>query len=250
MKKILIIGGSIIGGLLALLLAAFIIFPGITGYIDAKKTYKYIDEPMAELEAVSPGDDFKEHSVDGIKIKVPGSWSENEGIYDLTDENGDGSITVMTRNLKNDEELFSGLIEDYDPWEGYEHEESEYRHFFESISEKVPQYGLSTYMIFGIRDFVTAKDCLKLRGKDREIFSEIAGIKDEAFESEDMWKFERPGFKAYVGHPKFEGMTGRIWNVNVFTEDDANDYFNVVLVSEDDYTAKQIINTIELDNRK
>lgn len=247
MKKILIIGGSIAGGLLALLLAAFIIFPGLSTYVSIKKECEHIDEPMAEFEAVSPGADFKEYSIEGLKLKVPGSWTEDTGFYDLKDEDANSTITILARNRKTDEETFSELLEDYDPWKEYKYEEDEYRHFFDSIGEKVPQYGLADCMVFCIRDCVTAKDCLKLRDKDKDVFCDVAAIKEEAFESEDMWKMKGTDFTAYVGHPKISGISSRIWNVNISVEERENDYINVLMVSDDEHTVKQVIGSIELD---
>ena len=116
MKKGLIIGGGIVGGLFALMLAAFVIFPGIPTYIAAAKEYEHINEPMAEFEKVSEGTDFKEFSIKGIKLKGPENW--NDGSYDLHSPDGESSLTIQHTNMKNMEMVLNS-IEDYDTWEGY-----------------------------------------------------------------------------------------------------------------------------------
>ena len=250
MKKSLIIGGSTAGGLLVLLAAAFVLFPNIPQYINVKKNYEHIDDTVPEFEGAASGDSFKEYCKSGLKMKVPDDWEEGSMLYDLT---SDGSSLTINRMDAEFYDISMENNEAYDPWEGYSHKEDEYRALFEKTGVKVPQHGLSSCMPYFIMDGITAKDCLELRGADKEIFREIADIKEEYSDNSAMWKLKSDDCTAYVNRPVYkvaddEMVMGDLWSVSIFPRENENDQFLVVLNCEDEVLVKQIINSIGLDN--
>ena len=80
---------------------------------------------------------------------------------------------------------------DLDPWSGYQYTEEDYRHFYSTIGIEPPQYGLNLRMLWYMRDDVTAKDCLRLRGKTK-VFLEVANNEESV--AGKMWKIKSSGF--------------------------------------------------------
>ncbi len=257
MKKILAVGGAVLGVILAAALVVFIFFPGLPTYIKVKHTFENTDELLSTFDGAGAPSDYVSHAVRGVRFSAPAGWEAHSvvrGIEPGSYKSADGEmISVFSRNFIDDEEIsrkaqeLAGSEYDLDPWSGYEYNEEDYRHMFSSIGIELPEHGLPSRMLWYIRDGFTAKDCLRLRGKDRRVFLEIADFKDEAMRSEDMWKIGGTGFSAYVGHITGSGLGSGLWTVNIFPDSDENSYFLVMIKCSDETTVKRIVSSIELE---
>ncbi|MCR4795939.1 MAG: hypothetical protein K5898_12390 [Ruminococcus sp.] len=240
MKKALTIGGAVLGFLLISALVIFIFFPGLPTYIKVKHKYKHIDETVAEFEAISPAA-AKTFTKNGVTIKTPDGWVKKEagsGIIDPTN-----NYTMLISHDNYIEDNYSG----YDPWQGYKYKEEDYKHFFDSIGVKTNQYDLADNMVWYIRDSFTSKDCLKLRGKDRKVFKELAESKEAAYQEEKMWKIKNDSYTGYVGQFFAYGYTGNMWTFTFFPDGDEVNKYSIMMKCADETVAKQIISSIELE---
>ncbi len=261
MKKPLIIGGTILGFLLAASLVIFIFFPGLPTYLKVKHKYDHIDETVAEFKKTDVPSDYVSHTLRGVKFSIPSDWeghSPIEGTEASSYVSGeDYRIFVLDIDYKMQAELndeYKDMLGDeyseddlYDPWEYYKYKEDDYRNFFKEIGIDVPQYGLAYTMVFYTRDCITAKKCLKLRGKDKDVFLALAEDKEEAVGMEKMWKAKGSGFNAYIGQEIYSGYDGNVWVVTIFPDDNANKVYTVNMKCTDETVAKQIISSIELE---
>ena len=212
------------------------------------------------FESVDIPSDFVSHSLKGVSFRIPSDWEAHSAIkgaepgsYRSDDKS---SIVVISYNYKEEaerEEEYKELLGDeydenkYDLWEAYKYKEADYRHFYKSIGTELPQYGLPTRLFWYIREGFTAKDCLKLRGKDKDVFLELAQNKEEATEMENLAKIKGSDFSEYVGQIMYDGYDGNFWNVTLFPESDENQYYMVMVKCPDETIAKQIVSSIELE---
>lgn len=261
MKKPLIIGGTILGFLITAALVIFIFFPGLPTYLKVKYKYDHIDETVAEFKKTDIPSDYLSHTLRGVKFSIPADWegrSPIEGTEASSYASGEEyRIFVLDIDHKKYAELqdeYKDMLGDeyseddlYDPWNYYKYKEDDYRHFFKEISVDVPQYGLDSTMVFYTRDRITAKKCLKLRGKDKDVFLDLAQSKEEAVGMEKMWKTKGIGFNAYIGQEIYAGYDGNVWVVTIFPDDNANKVYTVDIKCPDETTAKQIISSVELE---
>ena len=259
MKKALTIGG-IVGFLLISALVIFIFFPGLPTYLKVKHRYDHIDETVAEFEKSEVPSDFVSRSLKGVSFRIPADWegsSPIEGreasIYKSGKEYG---IFVLDTDYKMYAELqeeYKNMLSDeydedelYDPWEYYKYKEADYRHFYKTIGVDLPQYGLSSTMVFYTRDSFTAKECLKLRGKDKDVFLSLAEDKEAAVGMENMWKTKISGSTAYIGQEVYASYNGNLWVATIFPDDNPNKVYTVNLNCPDETMARQIISSVEL----
>jgi hypothetical protein len=243
MKKALTIGGAVLGFLLISALVIFIFFPGLPTYIKVKHKYKHIDEKVPAFEAVSAGADFKEYTIKGVKLKAPGDWSVTDNGLQASPEEK-VLIVLSTDNKEQDEFLDS--MKDYDPWDAYKYNKEDYTEFFRSVDVEPAQYGFSSKIIFYIRDYIDSKDCMSLRGQDKDIFLELADIKEKAVDTETMYKLNGSSFTGYIGRINFSG-NDVIWNISIFPDGDDIHEYSVMINYSDETIAKQIISSIELE---
>ena len=261
MKKPLIIGGTILGFLLISALVIFIFFPGLPTYLKVKHKYKHIDELVPEFEKSEVPSDFVSRSLKGVSFRIPSDWEGKSAI-----EGKEASSYVSGEEyrifvLDTDYKVYADLQDEYkdmlgdeyseddlyDPWAAFKYKEADYRHFYKEIGVDLPQYGLAYTMVFNNRDSFTAKDCLKLRGKDKKVFLDLAQTKEEAADMEKMWKTKGSGFTAYIGQEIYAGYDGNLWAVTIFPDDNPNAVYSVDLKCPDETTARQIISSIEFE---
>ena len=255
MKKILIVTGTILGVLASAVLIIFIFFPGLPTYFKVKHEYEYINETIPAFISTDISSGFESHALRGLRFKVPDDWeahSSVEGLEPSSYRSKDGAVIFVKHgdyidDEKTLKESLETLGDEYDPWSGFEYKEEDYRHMFASIGTELPQYSLSTRIVWYIRDGFTAKDCIRLRGMDRKVFLELAQSKDESVGMENMWKIKGEGFSGYVGNITGLGYNGDLWTVNVFPDGKENDYFFTTIKCSDEAMEKQIISSIELE---
>ena len=245
MKKPLIIGGIILGFLVAAALVIFIFFPGLPTYFKVNRQYKHINEKPEAFEIVPAGADFKEFTLNGVKLKAPADCSLKPDDNRLKSASGKAELVVhQTNNKEQDEYLDS--FQDYDPWDTYKYDQEDYREFFRSIGAEPPQYGFSSKILFYIRDYISAADCIRLRGKNKDIFFELADLKEKAAETENMQKLKGSGFTEYIGRIQYSGYED-IWQLFIFPDSDDLNTYSVAINCSDETMAKQIISSVELE---
>ncbi len=259
MKKIFTIGGAVLGTILAAALVIFIFFPGLPTYIIVKHKYDHIDELVPEFERSDIPADYVSHTLKGITFRTPSDWeghSAVEGAEASSYKSGDEYriFVLKTDHKQNAEDTanYAALLGDdyeysYDPWESYKFTEADYRHFYKSIGTELPQYGLAYRLIWYTRNGFTAKDCLKLRGKDKEAFLELADNKEKAVDMEKMWQLKNSKYSAYVAQVLYGSYDGNIWDVTIFPNNNEDIDLLVTLKCPDETTARQIISSIELE---
>jgi hypothetical protein len=241
MKKALIIGGIALGVLLSAVIVIFIFFPGLLTYLKVKHDYGSLNRHITEFQMAEPSDSFCEYEANGLSYKVPAGWlTENNRSFKSTD--GHSTFLALKQNLSF--EL------SYDPWESYKYSEEDYRKLFEKLGVEVPEYDLSTRILWLAKDKITAKDCLKLRGKNLKVFRELAEIKNEAWDLENSWVIYGEGFTAYVGQMRSNGYDGNMWTVTVYPDSSKLTKYFVTINTPDKKTARQIISTIKLSSKE
>ena len=241
MKKAIKIGGAA--------LVIFIFFPGLPTYIRVKHKYDNINSRVAEFPRVDVPADYKEYTVRGAAFRLPADWKPKivaEGLTPSSYRSADNKSMIMA--IKYDQSYHDILYGEealYDPWEGYEHSEDDYRHFFSKVGADYPEKWLNILMIWLVRDGFTAKDCLKLRGTDLKVFKELSDIKEDSEEYEKSWKTSGEGFRAYIGQVTGLGYDGGIWTYTILP-DGSEDIIVVTLKCADEATARKIVSTIKL----
>ncbi|SHM15801.1 hypothetical protein [Ruminococcus flavefaciens] len=246
MKKALTIGGAVLGFLLISALVIFIFFPGLPTYIKVKHKYKHIDEKVPVFEAVSAGADFKEYTIKGVKLKAPGDWELKESGNGIASSSLNASLFLEALNYEDYYASYDSEL-GYDPWTSYNYTEDDYKHFFNTLGIKTNPYDLSDNILWYIRDSFTAKDCLKLRSKDRKVFAELAESKEAAYQEEKMWKIKNDSYTGYVGQFFAYGYTGNMWTFTFFPVGDEVNKYSIMMKCPDETIAKQIISSIELE---
>lgn len=254
MKKALTIGGAVLGILLAAALVIFIFFPGIFTYLKVKHKFDHTDEKLSYFTVSEVPGSFESHTLKGVRFSTPSDWEPHSAIEGMEPgsyrADDDYSIMVTESDYKKDAELREenkDILSEYDPWVAYKYNEADYRHFYKSIGIELPQYGLPDRLLWYTRDGFTSKDCLKLRGKDKDVFMELAQTKEEAVEWEKLEKLKGSGFTAYAGQEIHGSYNGDLWSITIYPDSDENQYYWVMLKCPDETLAKQIISSLELE---
>lgn len=257
MKKAVKISGVILGVILIIALVIFIFFPGIFTYFKVKHKYSHIDDSLGKFEKLIVPDAFDAFTINGVKLKMP--YGSKRQTYDLTYTDGStrpeysniirykDEITILTKKssfseMKKLSEQASELIELSDTEE--EFSEDEFRHYFNSVDEPIPQN--STERIWYNKNKLKASDCLRLRGKDMEVFKYLAECKDAAYDAEITYINDIPGCDCYVSQNLLEEFKGNLWSVFIYPENDEDTYYYIMIRGKDEETIKQIISSIEL----
>ncbi|MCR5600433.1 MAG: hypothetical protein K6G33_06825 [Ruminococcus sp.] len=261
MKKTLTIGGTVLGFLLISALVISVFFPGLPTYLKVKHRYDHIDDLVPEFEKSEVPSDFASHSLKGVSFRIPADWEGSSPIkggeassYKSGKEYRIFVLTADYKELAKLDEEYKNMLSDqydksdlYDPWEYYKFKEADYRHFYKTIGVDLPQYGLSSTMVFYTRNCLTAKKCLKLRGKDKDVFLDLAQTKEEAVGIEKMWKTKISGFNTYIGQEVSPGYNGNLWVATIFSDNTPDKVYTVTLNCPDETMAKQIISSVELE---
>ncbi len=243
---------SIISLIAVSALVIFVFFPGLPTYIKVKFKYDDIDRTITEFEKVYIPESFDAYNIEGVSVKVPFDFEPAGTGKQLKSSDGEGVVAL----IKNDSLETKRLLEKYadsdldidtDPWKYYEYEKEDYEHYFSTIGEEFPNdYNASSDILWYIKGRLTAKDCLKLRGRDIDVFLELAESKKSSWDMENAWKISGEGFIAYVA----ENITGdydeNFWTVTIYPESSKTvNYFGIIRGADDNVT-KQIISSISL----
>lgn len=142
-----------------------------------------------------------------------------------------------------------GYYEDYDAWEYYKYEEADYKHFFETIGGTFPTpYDASSDILWFVRDKLKAKDCLKLRGRDMDVFLELADSKEESWKTEKTWELAGENSFAYIGYIEdSEIFNSDLWTAYIYDKNNLTKYHYLLFKEDDTEVIKQIISSIELE---
>lgn len=244
MKKALKISGIILGILLSAWLAIVIFVPGLFTYFSVKHRYPNIDASLEEFKIEAVPQTFVTYDIKGLSFKVPRDCTKSE-TGSIVNYNDEARVAV----IKTEESKMALLLEeanyDYDEWECYDYEESDYRHFFNTIGEDMPDD--TTELLWFQKDRLNAAMCLHLRGTDRKIFCELAEGKNGAYETENTYKMNKPGFTAYVSENIMdEYAEKKMWTVVLYPDDNDDCHYFVMITGDNLEMKKQIISSIEL----
>ncbi|NLT10248.1 MAG: hypothetical protein GXY08_12225 [Ruminococcus sp.] len=88
--------------------------------------------------------------------------------------------------------------------------------------------------------------CLHLRSNDLLIYKEFAKNKNEAWNSEDTWKYKGDGFTCYVCHSFESPINKEMWSCTIYPDYNPYRQISVWIKGTDDTTAKQIASSIKL----
>ncbi|MBP5580850.1 MAG: hypothetical protein J6X85_03510 [Ruminococcus sp.] len=245
MKKALTIGGAVLGALLISALVMFIFCPGLPTYLKVKHKYEHIDEKLSAFETMPAEADLSDFTVNGIKLKAPADCSSNLNEHGLKSASGKAELLVIKRDNKGEDELLDSM-QNYDPWDTYKFNKEDYAEFFRTIGVEPVQYGFSSRIIFYIRDYIDSKDCIDLRGQNKDIFLELADIKEKAVETETMYKLSGNSFTVYIGRINLSGYED-MWNIYIYPDSDDIHNYSIALTCPDETMARQIISSIELE---
>lgn len=261
MKKALKITAAILGVLIVAALVIFIFFPGLPTWFKVKKDFPSIDKRMETLEDISVPDDFKSFEINGVYFEAPAS-STLRDTGKTVDYNGEMLVFVNKHDSVEDDKNARELAETYEnmpysenPFEDYLYEEEDYIHFFDSIDADYPSIydAKSTMLIWFMRDGFTAKDCLKLRGKDLDVFLEFAEVKEENLKIETTYKVNGDGFTGMFSIMKSDGLSdlggpdlSYLSTFYIYPDDDYSEYYCIMLKNTDAELKKQIASTVRL----
>lgn len=257
MKKALKIGGVVLGIILVAALVIFIFFPGIFTYFKVKHKYSHINDSLSKFESLVVPDAFDGFTLNGIKLKMP--YGSERQVNDIVYSDGSkkpiasniirykDKITILIKKssfseMRKIHEQTSELLESYDTEEDFS--DDEYKHYFDSIDESMPRN--STERIWYNKNKLKASDCLRLRGKDMEVFKYLAECKDAAYDAEITYIKDIPGCDCYVSQNLLEEYKGNLWSVFIYPENDEDTYYYIMIRGNDEETIKQIISSIEL----
>ncbi len=248
MKKVLKISGIAFGVIAVAAVIIIVFFPGLFTYIKVKHDYPSIDITMKEFKTVEIPQDFVEYEVGDIIISVPGSYTQKDYGFGFVSENDE---TVMGIYESDKLELIKTaeiLGEPYDQWEYYDYEEDDYRSYFRAVDAPYPTlYDARTELLWYIRETLKAKDCLKLRGKDRDVFLEFADAKEGSLRMEDSWKLNIDGGTAYVSRNLDDDILDHFYtSISIFPDNGGSEYWYIMINKENDEIVNQIVSSIRL----
>lgn len=249
MKKALKIGGIILGIILAALLIIFIFFPGLFTYIKVKVKYDNIDRNSLKFEKVEVPNDFKTYTIGNFKISVPDGYEPKDIGYSFKYSDGETALAIIESDSLENDQLMNEYSEDYDTWEYYKYEEEDYKHFFETIGGTFPTpYDASSDILWFVRDKLKAKDCLKLRGRDMDVFLEFADSKEESWKIEKTWELAGENGFMYISYLEdSEIFKSDLWTVYIYDKNNLTKYHYLLFKEDDTEVIKQIISSIELE---
>lgn len=251
MKKIIIGIGSALGVLLAAALVIFIFFPGLPTYFKIKKDCLHIDDTLPEFSKVEIPEDYKRCTIKGLSFKLP-EGAEQPEMSTIRYTYGDElSVGVLESDSYQNEQILKDYDEEYSKWKEYKYDEKKYRHFFRTIGDNYPDPAVAEYdLLWFLKDRLSSKTCLKLRGDDMDVFREFADCKEEAYSFENSYHMDGDGFTAYVSEDLSGMLKDGIWTVTLYPDGGGSKYY-FVMVTGDNYDMKmQAISSIKLTEGK
>ncbi len=226
---------SIISLIAVSALVVFVFFPGIFTYFKVKKEFPSIENELTEITKLymdkdEVPDDYVEAECDGVTVKGP-SYAVNNNTTGMVPFKEKDNLIVMVIKSEVTPAEYGGEYNKY--------EKEDYEHFFDSLDVPMPE---TQYESRKFINGMQAKDCLKLRGKDLDVFMELAEYKDIVYSVETPYIYEHNGNKGFICDVASKNYTYH-YNADFFTEE--NEYVISVL-SNNIETVKRVIASIEI----
>ncbi len=226
---------SIISLIAVSALVVFVFFPGIFTYFKVKKEFPSIENELTEITKLymdkdEVPDDYVEAECDGVTVKGPSYAVNNNTTGMVPFKEKDNLIVMVTKS----EVRFAEYGGEYD-----QYDYDDYEHFFDSLDVPMPE---TQYESRKFINGMQAKDCLKLRGKDLDVFMELAEYKDIVYSVETPYIYKHNGNKGFICDVASKNYTYH-YNADFFTEE--NEYVISVL-SNNIETVKRVIASIEI----
>ena len=221
--------------LLVLVIAAgviWLLYPQIPAYFRIKKENPVINDRMEDFPYTNetvPAD-FVSRMVEGITVKGPEDCLNpvESRIVPFKSDRLKVLIIGPTDSASDfgigEEDLFTA---------------EEYQHFFDTIGVKKPETQIENIVF--LRDTLNAKSCLRLRGKDMEIFEFLAENKNITANVETPYYYRGDNFSGIICK-----LNNKKQTFNVMIEDAANGtYYTVTVVADSTQLAAQVIAGLE-----
>ena len=227
---------SIIALILVSALVIFVFFPGIFTYFKVKKEFPAIENELTEITKLymvkeEVPDDYVEAECDGVTVKGP-SYAVNNNTTGMVPFKEEDNLIVMVMKSEVTPAEYGGEYNKY--------EKEDYEHFFESLDIDMPENSYDDRcFLYNLQ----AKDCLKLRGKDLDVFMELAEAKQIVSKVETPYIYEYNGNKGFICEINSNDTYTYYYNADFFTEE--NEYI-VTVLSNNIETVKRIIASIEI----
>lgn len=236
MKKVLKIGAVILGVLLIGALVIFIFFPGLPTYFKVKKEFPEIENKLTEFTKFDSSsaeipDNYVEASYDGVTLMGP-SYALNTDTTGMVPFKSDDNLLVMIIKSEGNTAEYGGEYDKY--------EKEDYEHLFESLDIDMPE---SSYDNRCFLYNLQAKDCLKLRGKDLDVFMELAQAKQIVSKVETAYLYEDNGNKGFMCDIAVNDNYIYRYNADFFTE---NNEYIISVFGNNIETINNIISSIEI----
>lgn len=232
MKKVLKISGIILGVLLVLALGTYIACPGLITYFRVKKDCPNIDDTIGTFSGfnVQAPSDWVPVTVDGVTVRGP-----EDALYDsdLIPFKKEGEFKVMVIVSEKTSDGF------YD--EVLKYSEEDYAHFLKKFGGELI---MDEYEQVKFLYKLTAKDCLRLRGKDLKIFRDMAVTKDVIANIETLSYCEYDGLKGFLsdyGEGKSIKYQYALWLFGKEHE------YVIRVHSNDEETVYQCLSTVKIE---
>lgn len=234
MRKGLKITAVILGIFVAAAAVILIFFPGLFTYIQVKKDYSGIDKTLENFVGfdTEPPADFIQVEKNGVKIKGPeNALNDSDTILFSIEKRLAVMSMVYEDTFADDEDMDES---------GFSHDE--FVHFYKKLGVDYPE---NTYdSICFIRN-LTAKDCLKLRSTDKEIFEYLAKIKNDLLATEILSYIELDGLKGFFSEYQNRNNSSYIYGYALWLFDGEKQYI-ISAYGDTDETLKQILSSVEI----
>jgi len=207
----------------------FLIFPQMPAYFRYRDTV--VDETMTDYPYTLPEvpADFAERISYGVTIKAPA-----EHLNPQESRIAPFKSDTLTIGVICTEDSVS--MEGPDTESGKQFTEADFRHFYETVGEKAPETQIESIVF--VRDKLTAKTCLRLRGTDYEIFELLAESKKIVTDVETPYFYHGSNFDGLICELK----GGKTKGTNVLVSDPVHhQYVSVWIRCNDAKLTKQII---------
>ena len=240
MKKALVIAAAAAGILLAGAAAGYACFPGLPDYIKVRRQYAGFDAGIPDFEKEPVPADFVTYTVRGLQISVPPEYTPLDSGHGF--RNAEGKTALL--HTQQDKKTLSSYIQDYDPCADSHCYEAGYRHYFQAVGAPFPtDDDPKTDLMWYCRDVLRSRDVLHLRGRDRDVFWELAAVRDESLGQEETWRFSLPGGSGFVCKGS---LAGSYWTLTLFPEGGGSVYDYVHVREPDDQTVRRIFSSVQL----
>ena len=212
----------------------FLFFPQIPAYfrIRNENPVRMQDYPLTHVTVPA---DFAERSAHGITVKAPADClnPRESGLVLFKNDR----LTVAVMSSEDSPQEFESPDVPFT--------EAEFAHFYDAVGEKIPQNTIENIVF--LRDKLTAKTCLRLRGTDFSIFEFYADSKQTVADVETPYYYRGGNFEGLICELKGASKRYSI-RTNVLIADSAHHRTATVTIFCNDRTLKeQIIAGLSVD---